>query len=80
MDTDTLKTLAHLYAAHTGLKLATVSTYAANDGKFFKSLEDGSGCTVKRANRLIAWFSQNWPNDLVWPTEVQRPSKKKEAA
>ena len=45
--------LAQDYSAHKKLTLATVSTYAANDGKLFKRLEEGAGCTIKRADYLM---------------------------
>ncbi|UFS63807.1 hypothetical protein [Paracoccus denitrificans] len=80
MNTETLLALAKAYASHTGLKLSTVSTYAAGDGKFFANLEDGAGCTLRRAHNLLKWFSSNWPHDLKWPQGVQRPPKSKEAA
>ena len=81
MDTKTLVDLAEAYAAHTGLKLSTVSTYAATDGKFFGRLKHGAGCTLRKAAALIAWFDANWPEDLQWPTDIPRPPRsKKEAA
>jgi len=82
MNTSSLLTLARLYATHRGLKLSTVATYAAKDGKFFKSLDDGAGCTIGKAERVVEYFDLNWPADLEWPREVPRPRspKKKEAA
>lgn len=81
MDTKTLVNLAEAYAAHLGLKLSTVSTYAAMDGKFFGRLKEGAGCTLRKAARLVLWFSDNWPADLEWPRQIPRPPKsKKEAA
>lgn len=68
--------LAKSYAAHKSLTLATVSTYAAGDGKFFTSLEGGSSCMVRRAEKIVRWFSDNWPADLEWPAEIERPSQK----
>jgi hypothetical protein len=69
--------LAKVFASHRGLSL---STYAANDGKFFNRLATGSGCTVKRAAALAGWFDQNWDRDLSWPEGIPRPSIKKEDA
>lgn len=80
MNTDTLKNLAAMYSNHSGLSLATVSTYAANDGKFFRRLDEGAGCTLKTAERVIEWFAANWPDDLEWPRDIPRPPKKKDAA
>ena len=70
--------LARAFASHRGLSLSTVSTYAANDGKFFSRLATGSGCTVKRAAALAVWFDQNWDQDLAWPSDIPRPLAKKE--
>ncbi len=67
--------LAKLYGDHCGLAPATVSTYAANDGKLFKKLAEGrASCTLKRVERLVQWFSENWPEDLEWPADAPRPA------
>lgn len=82
MSTQQLVTLAEVLAGHRGLKLSTLSTYAARDGKFFRNLkENNASCTLKTAARLLDWFDQNWPADLEWPRHIPRPAKhKKEAA
>jgi hypothetical protein len=80
MRTIDLVTLAELYAAHRGLALSTISTYAANDGKYFGNLKKGSGCTLSRAVRLLAWFDANWGPDLEWPRHISRPSKSRKDA
>lgn len=70
--------LAEAYAAHTGRKLSTLGAYTVNDGKFFERLNEGGGCTLKTAARVLAWFDATWPADLEWPRHIPRP--KKEAA
>lgn len=80
MDTKNLVNLAETYAAHVGLKLSTVSTYAATDGKFFGRLKVGSGCTLRKAAMLVGWFSDNWPDDLEWPRDIARPAKSRRVA
>lgn len=70
--------LASAFALHRELSLSTVSTYAANDGKFFRRLSSGSGCTVRRAAALLKWFDRHWPEDLEWPSDIPRPSRTKE--
>ncbi len=81
MQTIHLVELAKAYAEHRSLKLSTVATYAAMDGKFFKGLEDGASCTLRRAGVVLQWFHDNWPADLEWPRHIPRPSKgKREAA
>lgn len=76
MTVSTLIELAEMFATHRNLKLSTVSTYAANDGKFFGKLKDGSGCTLKTAGRIYEWFDANWPADLEWPKKTPRPNKR----
>ncbi|MFZ5749878.1 MAG: hypothetical protein ACOY5U_02310 [Pseudomonadota bacterium] len=81
MNTDTLIELARAYGAHRGLTLSTVSTYAAADGKFFAQIGKGASCTIRKAERIAQWFSDNWPADLEWPRAIPRPPKsRKEAA
>lgn len=73
MSTETLVRMAQAYSAHTGLKLSTISTYATNDGKFFGSQLMGAGCTLRRADTIMKWFSDHWPADLEWPHDIPRP-------
>lgn len=81
MNKEMLVKVAEAYGAHRSLKLSTVSTYAAGDGKFFGGLKGVAGCTLERAARVLRWFDENWPADLEWPRDVPRPNpKKKEAA
>ena len=72
---DDLLILVGRYKEHTGLSEATISTYAANDGKFFSRLRTGADCNSRRAERLVQWFSDNWPENLSWPDEIKRPKK-----
>ncbi len=74
MSVQNLILLATTYGGHRGLSVATVGTYAALDGKFFRRLSEGAGCTFAKAARVTAWFDENWPADLEWPKEVPRPS------
>lgn len=61
-------------AADRGRTLSTISTYAAGDGKFLPKLQAGDvGCTPRRADRVIQWFSDNWPEDLEWAGQMPRP-------
>jgi hypothetical protein len=75
-----LITLAETYSQHRGLTLATIATYAASDGKFFNGLGVSRSCTVRKAERVVAWFSDHWPADLEWPADIPRPPRKSEAA
>lgn len=76
MDTFWLVRLAKMRSEHVGHALSTTSTYAANDGKFFAGLAAGKGCTVEKATRVMQWLSTHWPDDLDWPSDIPRPSRK----
>ena len=76
-----LLVLARTYAAHQGLSLSTVSTYVTKDGKIFGRLERGEAtCTLRRADQILQWFSDNWPVDLEWPAGIERPAPSAGAA
>ncbi|NEX47639.1 hypothetical protein [Pseudotabrizicola algicola] len=73
--------LSDAFAQHTNMSHWRVSFLARGDGQFFKRLREGKGCTVKTATAVLQWFSDNWPEDLTWPSDIPRPPKsKKEAA
>lgn len=74
-----LLALGETYSHHSGLTLKTVGLYVADDGKFFQKFAEGRSCTLKRANAVVSWFSENWPDDLEWPPAITRPSKKEAA-
>lgn len=76
MQAKDLVTLARAMERHGSLRMSTISTYAANDGKFLGSIERGAECTIRRASRVLQWFSDNWPGDLEWPSDIPRPAKR----
>lgn len=77
-----LLTLADSLAAHLGVTHFAISMRALRKGDFFKKLrQPDAGCHIRTAERLMRWFSDNWPSDLEWPRDIPRPPKaKKEAA
>lgn len=75
MITDHLCQLADAYVRHLNLKLSTVSTYAANDGKWLANIRKPNvSCTLRKAGSVVQWFSTNWPTDLDWPADIPRPA------
>ncbi|GGC68383.1 hypothetical protein [Chelatococcus reniformis] len=73
--TDDLRRCFLGYAQATGLKVTTVGRLAAKDGRFFTRLNDPElSFTLKRYNRLLEWFSANWPEETNWPEGVRRPA------
>ncbi len=78
MNKQTILTLAKAYAEHTGLALSTISTYAAEDGKWLINLQKPEvSCTLRKAERVLQWFSDNWGADLEWPRNITRPAPSK---
>ncbi len=80
-DISTIAELARTYAAHRNWTINTASLRAAGKGTYINDLVAGRvGLTIRRRDRIIQWFSDNWPVDLAWPRDVPRPSKTKVAA
>ena len=78
MENTTIKHLLDLaaaYGAHVGLSHWRVSFLVRGNGQFFKGLEDGKTCTMKTASIVVQWFSENWPEDLAWPKDIERPAR-----
>ena len=70
--TDELLVLARTLAAHRGISLARLATIVANDGRFFTQIETGRSPTIRTYRKASGWFSEHWPEDLVWPDGVPR--------
>jgi hypothetical protein len=75
-----LTQLAETLSAHSGRSEATISNKAAGNATLFERLRTGKGCNIRTAQKVLDWFSDNWPVDLQWPADVPRPSAKKDAA
>jgi len=80
MQATDLLTLANVLARHRNWSLSKVAIYAANDGKFFKRIEEGGGCTLRTAQRVLGWFHKNWAADLEWPQGIERPTQQRKVA
>lgn len=72
--------LSAAYQRHKGLSHWRVSYLVRGDGQFIKRLSEGRSCTVKTANAVLQWFSDNWPDNLPWPSDIPRPVKREDAA
>jgi hypothetical protein len=68
-----LLTLSNTYAAHRRLSLSRVSTLAAGGGGYLQKIAAGASCSIDKYFRIKEWFSARWPEDLLWPTGVDRP-------
>lgn len=81
-DITNLLRVADEYASHRNHSLKTVSLRAAKQGQFLADLKTGRrGITLSRRDAIFQWFSDNWPEELVWPADIPRPApRKREAA
>lgn len=74
---ETLIYLAEEMAAHLGVTHYAISMRALGKGDFFKNMiEKGYDCRTRTASKLLSWFSDNWPEELEWPSEIPRPGVK----
>ncbi len=68
-----LMLLAARFSDVEGISLQAVGLRALKDNTFFRRIAQGSGFNVRTYDRLVVWFSENWPDGAKWPTEVVRP-------
>ena len=79
--TSKLLQLAQTLAAHEGVGHFAISMRIFGKGDFFHNIiTKGSDCRTRTAERVMQWFSDNWPDDLAWPRDIPRPAKTKRAA
>lgn len=72
-DAKNLLILADFLAAHKGWKITTVGLRFAKSGSFFTRLREGKNFTVSKRDYVIQRFSDQWPSDLAWPSDIPRP-------
>lgn len=61
------------YAKASGCSVRTVATKATGSGDTFDRLERGCDITLGRANLIVQWLHERWPEGLDWPADIQRP-------
>lgn len=70
---DKFLTVARAYAEAEGITLATASSRIFDDGKRIAGLESGRDLTSRRLEQAMAWLSDRWPEEALWPADVPRP-------
>lgn len=75
-----LLSLAAAYAKARGLEESTVGRLCASDGRFFSNIRSGLTFTVRKHDRVVGWFAENWPEGAPWPADVARPAPQRGAA
>jgi hypothetical protein len=69
-----LMACASAYGASRGVSLATIGRLAAGDWRFFDRLDDDTKTfTARKYDEVILWFSEQWPEGALWPSNVARP-------
>jgi hypothetical protein len=64
--------LAEIYSAATGLPLRKIGRQATKAHQLFIRLSRGEGCNLRTAQRVHAFFDENWPESVVWPPDIPR--------
>ena len=72
-DTAHLQIICGLYRGATGRSESRISDLACANPYLFKRLRANRGCTIATYNRVLAWFSDHWPEGLQWPADIPRP-------
>ncbi|NSZ47964.1 hypothetical protein G6L63_08555 [Agrobacterium vitis] len=72
---DQIIVVADLYAAHCGVSRKTVSWQVLSRSTKLDNIVDGGDITTGIFERAMQWFSDRWPDDLVWPDGITRPQR-----
>lgn len=68
-----LLALSMRYAEARRLEESTIGRLSASDGRFFSRIREGKTFTAKKYDEVVGWFSENWPADAEWPSNITRP-------
>lgn len=70
---DHLLHISDLYCAATGKAETTVSTLSLKGGHRLGALRNGGDLQTRTLADAFKWFSDNWPENAVWPEHIFRP-------
>lgn len=73
---DSLLSVAAAYGAALDIGLPQVSWRALGDSKKLTAIKAGKDIQVRRLERAMQWFSDNWPANAEWPANAVRPAAK----
>lgn len=71
--TEQLSLVAETYSAATKVALGTLGDKLLNGGGRFRKIAAGGDLNTKSFERVMQWFSDNWPEGTEWPEGVVRP-------
>lgn len=65
---------AETYALAKGTEFSTLARLAAGDWRFFTNLKAADKTfTARKYDMVMQWFSDHWPSDVPWPSDIDRP-------
>lgn len=68
-----LQAVFDVYQGASGLAASTIWARACGDARFMSRVLAGGSFTPRTYDSILRWFSDNWPQDAVWPEGVSRP-------
>lgn len=78
---ENIVTLAELLAAHEGITHWGISQRLFGKGDLIHRLTQGGDLRTRTAEVAMQKLSTAWPEDLEWPSDIDRPNpRKKEVA
>nr|WP_319513825.1 hypothetical protein [uncultured Cohaesibacter sp.] len=72
--TEQLLTVATTYGEAHKKPLSAVSRQFFNSGTRLGAIEDGGTLTVRSFEKAMQEFSEHWPSNVEWPSDIPRPS------
>jgi hypothetical protein len=72
-----LLTVAKQYGEAKKIGVSTVSWRAFGDTKKISAIQSGADIQMRRFEKAMQWFSDNWPEGAQWPEGVERPEPAK---
>lgn len=75
--TQNLRQLHATFMRVTGAAASSVWLYAARDAKFMDRIDAGGSFSVRTYDKIVLWFSDNWPPRLHWPKRIVRPPQRR---
>ena len=80
MNCENLLLVAETWSRCRGYQLSTVSLYMGGSGDTLLRLQRGGDLTSRRLAGYMQFFSDNWPDNAEWPSNVERPVMSKRDA
>lgn len=71
-----LLSLAESFHDATKTTHSTIGKRALNDNTFFGRIKSGDSFRVDTFDKVVRWFSENWPEGVKWPADVERPVRR----